>query len=413
MGPIRIEALGGDEPLSAARMNRVVHVIPSIATRTGGPAVAVAELVAGLTEIGIDAEIVTTDLGGPAGFGRSLQKEDLPAAVQDSWLHSFSVSRLRRFAYAPDMKSFLRAQAATIDLIHIHSLFLYPQYAAYAVARRGNVPYIVSPRGALDQWHRRRGRVRKSVVGAIWQNRLLAHAGGLHITSAQEEAMISDVSPETPRFCLPNAIDVRFWNVPAKTRPEIRSELAIPNDAPLLMFSGRVTRKKRLDLLIRALALLQGTELVVAGPDNENLKIRVYDPLAAHLGVMGRVHWLGHVRADRLRDLLHAADVWVLPSETENFGNAAVEAMAAGVPVVLSHGVAVAPEAHDAHAARVFRNMTADDLSKCIRAALSSPARNRRSIQAFAQRFDRVLVAGSYAEMYQTVSAPASKTTST
>ena len=100
----------------------------------------------------------------------------------------FAAQAPRRLAFAPAMYRALQDEARRYDVVHIHSLFLFPQFAAYRAAIAADVPYVVSPRGALDPYLRQRGRFVKAAADRLWQRSMLERAAALHVTSRRRGA---------------------------------------------------------------------------------------------------------------------------------------------------------------------------------------------------------------------------------
>lgn len=382
---------------------RVLHVIPSLATRTGGPAVAVVNACRALEAAGVRTTIAATNMPGPAGAASGALT--LPAGSDALDVRMFRAVPPRRLAFSPGLYRMLMREAAHYDAIHVHSLFLFPQFAAYRAARARGVPYVVSPRGALDPCLRPRGRVRKALAHALWQRAFLDHAAALHCTSRAEADALADVSPRVPRYVVPNAVDIAAWTSPGDGAAFRRRWLPDAPDAPLVLCHGRIAAKKRLDVLVRALALLRreaGVRLVLAGPDDDGLG-RGLRALAAAEGVADAVVFTGMVEAGAVRDALAAADVWALPSAGENFGNAVAEALAAGRAVVATPQVEVAVDAA-AHGAAIIAGPTPSAFAAAMSALLADRSRRERmaeAARAFVRRYARERVAANLRVMYE------------
>lgn len=388
---------------------KVLHVVPGLASRTGGPAVSVVESSVALRLCGVEATIMTTDLAD-APFSpsrRRIRASELPAGAESLDVRLFATRWPYRLRYAPTLLGELRRQASRFDVVHIHSLFLFPQFAAFREAVRQGVPYIVSPRGALDPYLRRRGRLRKAVTDALWQRRMLERASALHLTSREEARLTADVAPSVRRVVVPNGIRwADYQELPG--RAEFRDRRLGGYDGPIVLNLGRISHKKGLDVLIRAFARVRGRvgecRLVIAGPDDEGLSPRLA-ALADDEGVGSQVTWTGMLHGRDKLAALAAADVWALSSHTENFGVAVVEALAAGLPTVVSPAVNIAPELAAAGAASVCPlepGAFADGIAALLedearRAALGERAR------AFARRYDWSETAPLLSAMYREV----------
>ena len=332
---------------------RVAHVVPGIASRTGGPASSVLRTASALSHAGVYAEVFTTDIGTVASAHHitRLRPEDIDAPT-DFPIHVAHARQPLRLAYAPEVRKELARRAHDFDVIHIHSLFLYPQYAAFRVAYEHGIPYVVSPHGALDPYMRRRGRMRKAITHLVWQGRMLSRAAAIHLTADKELEVTADVAPKVRRCVIPNPVEWREY-VDLPDPGTFTSKYLAGQSPPIVMYLGRISRKKQIGVLIAAFAriapLHPNVALVIIGPDDEGLTPNLRRT-AMQLGVSSRTTFIGHLAGHEKRAALAAATIWVLPSATENFAVAAVEALAAGVPVILSPGVNIAAELGDAGA---------------------------------------------------------------
>ena len=388
---------------------RVAHVVPSIAPRTGGPAFSVLVTVLALNHGGVQAEVFTTDMGAAASAPRLTR---LTAADVDPRMtypiHIAHASHPLRFAYAPAMRKELGRRANEFDLIHIHSLFLYPQYAAFKVARDHEIPYVVAPHGALDPYYRRRGRIRKAITDCVWQRSMLENAAAFHLTAQRELELISDLAPKVPRFVVPNPVDWRDYVDLPDPRTFTGPFLGARPPSSIIMYLGRISQKKGIPALIAAFAKVAPTYpdagLVIIGPDDEGLTPELRST-AEHLGVSTRTTFIGHLGDRDKRAALAAATIWVLPSATENFAVAAVEALAAGLPVIVSPGVNISRELASLGAC-VVCEPEPDALAADIAALLRDPDR-RLSLGAAgrqaARRFSPESVAAQMVRFYESL----------
>ncbi len=325
---------------------RILHVLPLITARAGGPVAFATEAAEALSARGVHSTLFATDLGhGPAsGEWRRVATDELPPNVEYLDLHLFPVRPPRRLAHSPSMSARLDRVARDFDLVHIHSLWLFPQFAAQRAAQRAGVPYVVSPHGALDPYLRRHGRVRKALTDLAWQRRMLANAVVLHITTAQEGELIADIAPGTPREIVPVGVSTERLLAPGDGERFRRKHLAgRPGD--IVLFLGRLTYKKGIDVLIRSFAHvareIHGVTLVVAGPDDERLLPRLEEIVRAE-NLADRVVFPGPLYQEDRADAFAASAVWALSSYTENFGVAVMEALAVGLPTIVSTEVNLA-----------------------------------------------------------------------
>lgn len=388
---------------------RVLHVIPSLSSRTGGPAVAAAEMARVISAEGVDTAVFATEVAHPAitRNARPVASEELVQGWNAAGTRLFPIRRPHRLVYSPGLRRALRREVGGYDVVHIHSLYLYPQYAASKEAARTRVPYVVSPHGALDPWLRRRGRLQKALVELAWQRRMLSRAAGLHFTSEDEALLAGDVARGVPRIVVPLGIRwTDYQSLPAAEA--FRARHVGGAKGPVVLTLGRLTAKKGLDVLVRAFAIAArrspGALLVIAGPDDEGLKpgLRV---IAMEEGMADRLSFTGMLHGEEKLAALAAADVWALPSHTENFGIAVMEAMAAGAPTVVSPAVNLAGEIERAGA-----GIVSEPSPEAFAAAISfllddSERRSEYGERAreFARRFDWDALTPRIVAMYEEV----------
>jgi glycosyltransferase involved in cell wall biosynthesis len=247
----------------------------------------------------------------------------------------------RFYTFSWPLTSWLAANITSFDLVHIHALFSYAALPAAFHARRHGVPYVVRPLGTLNKWgmlHRRPWL--KAASFKVLESRIVQHASLMHYTSEQEKAEAESLGVRTPSAVIPNPLPDA---APAR-RGEFRRRHPHVGSRPMALYLSRIDPKKGLDLLLKAFDQVRRqvpeAVLVVAG-DHDNDCGRAMQSLAASLNLNGSVVWHGFASADEKARLLADADVFVLPSHSENFGIAVAEAMSAGLPVVVSDQVAI------------------------------------------------------------------------
>jgi glycosyltransferase involved in cell wall biosynthesis len=312
---------------------RVLHITPYFAPafRYGGPPRSVLGLCRALGAAGIDVEVLTTTADGPVELPASPAEGGRYEGVAVQYLpRAFP----RRLFGARGLGRALDEAIARCDLVHIHGLWTLPGRAAARRARRAGVPIVISPRGMLDPGSIAQRAWRKRVAYAVVEKRNLMGAALLHATSSAEAQVLRLWAPGAPVVTVPNGVDAPEAGRDPRAA---RLKLDIAESAPLLLFLGRIHPIKRLDLLAAAFdrvrAALPDAHLVIAGPDERGERRR----LEPHFFAAGRsVHWIGETGDAEKWALLAAADLLVLCSDSESFGMSALEAMAAGTPVVVT-----------------------------------------------------------------------------
>jgi glycosyltransferase involved in cell wall biosynthesis len=388
---------------------RIVTVVPSLARNTGGPAVT---LVEGTRAMGdsVRRVIYATDAAQPAAARpfKRLRPEDLPNGADQVKIRLFPTRPPFQFGFSPALWRALQQAIPAADLVTIHSVNLFPQLAAYTTALRCRVPYIVTPHGALDPWLSRNSPTTKRLNNAVWQNKMLTSAAAVHFTTEDEAALAAPVIGSARPLVIPNGVDLARFS-PGRPGDTFRSQRLDGFLGLVVLFLGRVARKKGIDLLIRAFAhapVAREAMLVIAGPDDEDL-LPWLRMIAVELGVHDRVRFVGPVYGEDQLDALAAADIWALTSHTENFGNAVVEALAAGLPVIVSTEVNLASQIEAADAG-IVTPLDIPAISQHLQSLLAQPQRRELLGQrgaAFARRFDWSIVAPELVSAFEDVAS--------
>jgi glycosyltransferase involved in cell wall biosynthesis len=318
---------------------RILHVVPSYlpAVRYGGPIFAVHGLCRALVTIGHRVEVFTTNVDGPRNSPVSI---DVPVDMDGVIIRYFSCPSLRRLYWAPAMRRALARDIGQFDLVHLHSVFLWPTWAAARAARKHGVRYVISPRGMLvKDLIRRRSRLVKTAWIRLIEKSNIEHAAAVHVTSQLEANELERFNWHLPHVpIIPNGIEPQTLG-----GIEISADInAVTKQQPLVLFLGRLSWKKGLDRLLHAFAGVSHGHLAIVGTDDEGLSGKIVE-LSEQLRIADRVHVLPRtVNSTDKERLFNAARLFVLPSYSENFGNTILEAFQHRVPVVATPEVGAA-----------------------------------------------------------------------
>jgi glycosyltransferase involved in cell wall biosynthesis len=392
---------------------RILHVIASLAPRYGGPSQACLELCQELARRGHQVAIYTTNVDGDGNMDVPLE---MPVFIGGVELRYFSVQRPRYYKFSLPLFYALKRTIPTFDIVHIHSLYLFPSTIAAHLCRKFDVPYLVKPHGTLNPYLFRRHRLRKRLYEALFERRNLERAAAVQFT-ATDEMRLAGVSNafrvgvrEGHEVVVPNGVVISeaFRWPAAASEVADRSEVPRPQQRTLL-FLSRINHNKGLDILARAFGIVARqrleVRLVIAGPDNEGYGARVRELLAAE-GVLDRTVFTGMLLGDEKAAAFRAADVFVLPSYSENFGIAIVEAMAYRLPVVISNRVNIWREIEDAGAG-IVTDCDPQEVSIAILRLLDDPvgrnAMGRRGQLLAKRRFSWETVGGEMLALYHEV----------
>jgi len=318
------------------RRLRILHVVSAYypAVRYGGPIRSVHGLAAALAHRGHDVHVYTTSIDGDADLDVPL---DRPVSLDGVSVHYFRVPALRRLWWSPSLGRRLRETIGDFDVVHIHAVFLWPMLAAARAAARAGVPYVLSPRGMLIRdVISRKSRWVKTAWIKLFERKTLAQAAAVHVTAELEGAELRAMGlPSRHIACIPNGVDWPRAHLPLRDGPYS----ALPER--YVLFLSRISWKKGLDRLITAWQWVRDVPLVIAGNDDESYRPQLQE-LARSLGISERVIFLGSVGDTHKWALYEHAQLFVLPSYSENFGNVVAEAMAMSCPVVLTAEVGIA-----------------------------------------------------------------------
>lgn len=308
---------------------------------------------------------------------------------------------LQRVRAAIDFWHWLRAHVGEYDVLHIHGVFSWPLALGARAARAAGVPYVVSTHGHLYPWSLSQKRWRKSVYLAVSARAQLRKASRI-VATCDREAEILRAFDKNLRITVA---------APGLPDPAIRNPVARRTGRPAVMrlvFVNRIAPQKGLPVLLHALAILLNrnipVELDLIGDGDQDYKGRM---LALHdkLALGKAVHWHGFLTGPAKEEVLCRADLFVLPSNMENFSFATAEALAAGMPVVVSDAVALADEVRRHDCGTVVP--TGDDvkLANAISAYLDPALRTRHAnnaVQCAKAAFSIQAMAASLRDLYTT-----------
>jgi len=316
---------------SPASNRSVVHVTGSLWKKGGGVAPVVWQLAQYQVSMGYDVTVagLRDDSSAPA--------EGVQSCVP--YLASESVTVGGRIVYAMGLKSRLSKLDLTFGLVHSHGLWEYPSYVAGSFARSKKLPLVMSTHGMLEPWSMARSRWKKRLMAWLFENRNFRTAVCLHATADQEADNIRAFGINKPIAVIPIGLETEAYTSADPTEAwEHWTELC---DKRMLLFMSRIHPKKGLFNLIDAWRQLVGEfpdwQLVIAGPDELGHTGEV-KAAAKSAGISDRVTFVGPVYGTLKTSLLTAADLFVLPTFSENFGIVVLESLACGVPVITTKG---------------------------------------------------------------------------
>ena len=305
---------------------KVLHLVPSVGPSSGGSGTAPLATARSQHDAGIDASVWCTD---PADVASR--------AAPGFEVVTFPVAGHRRFAFSRAAEQ--RARTASADIVHQHGLWT-AQGRVTAVFRGRGIATVVAPHGMLAPYALSRSPWKKRAALAWFESRNLHQASCLHAASEAEVTTFRKFGLRVPAAVIPNAVSPE-WLSTRGDRSAFCRRHGIDEGARVMLFLSRIHPIKGLPMLLAALARhrdrLHDWRLLIAGPDEAGHRAEV-ERLALQLGVTDMVLFPGPLYEADKRDAFAAADLFVLPTHTENFGIVIAEALASSVPVITTHG---------------------------------------------------------------------------
>ncbi|MBN1570677.1 MAG: glycosyltransferase [Acidobacteria bacterium] len=317
--------------------------MPSLNRQTGGPTISVPALAKALVKLGHTVVLYTTtwpvhgnlcDLTIQSAGNPGYEVVTFPAQPNPLF---------PRMPYSPALVRDVFRSSRNFDIVHNFSLWNPVATFSLRALRQSGSAYCLSPLGMLDPVVLRRNRWKKLPWQIIWERANIEAAALVHFTASLEEERARGTWRLRSTIVIPHVVDLENWkslpdrSVLEKRFPKIQGK-------EVILFVGRINWVKNLNLLLISLAALRrqrpNSMLVCVGPDNEGYQ-SILEKQAQALGITDNVLFTGMLQGDDLKAAYARADALALVSQKENFGHAAAEALACGIPVVLSSGVGI------------------------------------------------------------------------
>jgi glycosyltransferase involved in cell wall biosynthesis len=312
----------------------ILQVINSVNPSGGGPIESVRQLGGALESAGHRVEIASLDPPGTT----CLEQCELP-------VYPLGPTSLQ-YGFSTRFVPWLRAHRTCYDAVIVNGIWQFHSFGTWCALRKTTTPYVVFPHGMLDPWFKKQYPLKHVKKWLYWpwaDHRVLRDAQAVAFTS--EEERVSARSSFWLYKCHEVVAALGIAMPTGEPHLEMKEFLGRHPELTgkrLALFMGRVHPKKGCDLLIEAFAQVLARDpnwhLVIAGPDQVGWQ-KTLSSRAAGLGIAERITWTGMINGTMKWGALRAAEIFVLPSHQENFGIAVVEALAVGVPTLISKKV--------------------------------------------------------------------------
>ncbi len=370
----------------------ITHIQGSLAPEHGGPTQSLANYCKGQAAMGHKVSVWVLE-----GFPQASPAIRLQPPVE---MHIFQAELPAKLGRSTKMSRQMR-KVNSPDIYHLHGTWLRAMHYGAVEALRRNRPYILEVMGMYEPWQLRQKWFQKRIARCWFQDRIFRKAACLHVNSNQEAGYLRSLGFKPPIAVIPVGVDIDEI---------VRQKAMLPQNSPwpelenkpYVLFLSRLHPKKGLDLLIRSWAriwktkggghgaqkggLLSDWRLVIAGT-GDPAYTKFCKDLAAESGIENQCLWAGHVDEMQKCWLFSHAHCYVLPTQSENFGNVVAEALAHGTPVITTlHTPWTDLERH--RCGWIVDN-TEDELCRALRTALNLDALARRSMGDSGERLVR------------------------
>lgn len=288
---------------------KIVHILEDFSLKSGGIRTVVKDLHHKLIDSGIESYIVTNDCE---------IDDDVISIGGDNRPWKFS-KKLIRTLKSINFKN-------NIDVIHIHGVWMYPQYKSAKFAAENNIAFIVSPHGMYEPWLWTKGTIKKKTYFKYFAKPVFSKATYLHAITPDEAFQLKRLFSKSKITQIPNLIDAQITHTEFSTSKE-----------KYILYVGRLDSKKGIDILIKAFNNIKpnGLKLYIAGAFNE-YKIEL-ETLANELGINKNIKFLGLITGKEKKKLYRNAHVFVAPSHSEVIGMVNLEAAIEKTPVITTY----------------------------------------------------------------------------
>lgn len=365
---------------------RILHVVPSIGPYSAGAGLAALEMCVALAQLGHDVHIYALSSDIPNGWKVSART---PYIHCDVTVEFFEQVGFDYYWISPGMTRRLWRNVSTFDVVHIHSLYRSHLPITAFICKHFAVPYIVKPHGSLDPFMYRMRRWRKAIHERLFDKPAYQYSAAIQYVASEERTLAESTNMihglEHKSVTVPSAVIVPegIWSTPkesfSNTDPGIlRLYERFPSieGKDVVLFLGRLTYKKGLDILISAFAIVKkeypNAHLFLVGPDSEGFGESIRKWIGEN-GLESATTFGGLLQGDDKWAAFRLARVFALPSYTENFGIAIVEAMTQSCPVVITNRVNIWREISEAGAG-IVTNCDVDETAEAIGKVLGDNA---------------------------------------
>ncbi len=362
---------------------KVIQYVSSIDQKSGGTAVYI-KLLANEMKEAVDLTVLT---------GKSLN----PIVLTNVKTVFIDFSLSRWFKIKKEFISILKRIQP--DLVHINGIWEPQNWLLQNIAQRMGIKVLLSPHGMLEPYILKRHPLKKKVAMMLYQHHAILRANFLHATAKSEMEQFRNLGYQLPTEIIPNGIDL--------SEIHFQDKISEEKNYRNVLFLSRVHPKKGIELLIEAVHQLRNKNLriIIAGEGEESY-INELIALSKERNIEDQIKFLGGVYGKNKWDLFHQADIFVLPTYSENFGLVVIEALAVGVPVITTTGTPWSEL--NTHNCGWWIELSVQNLTNALKDALDKStkelkAMGQRGKQLVENKYDIKAVSNQTFELYHTI----------
>lgn len=385
---------------------KILVIVPALGAVYGGPSRSVTALAHALGKSSISIDLVTTNANGnstvAAKLGQWIQKDHYRVQYFSYW--GFSDYKL-----SLPITRWIFQHIRDYDLVQTNAIFSIPNLPAYLACRWNHVPYVVIPRGMLAPWALSYKAWKKRIYYSLFEQPALKRASAIQMLAITEAERIRSLNLQSPLIISPNGIHRQDFEI-LPSSDHFYQKFPETQGKKLILFLGRIDPKKGLDLLSQAFGTIKhqisDAHLVLAGPDNIGFSSLAQQYFADN-ACLQSVTFTGLLTGKLKYAALAAADIYVAPSYSEGFSMSVLEAMASGLPCVITTGCNF-PEAKATNSAHVVE-IDADEIAHALLDCLHNPEEAKkmgdRARQFIQENYTWDKIATDLIEVYQAILA--------
>lgn len=316
-----------------------LSVTPFLSPRYGGPPPVVSAYAEGMISRGCNVNTIGT--GNAQELKEAKEAGLFELSIKKGNLQCLDKIWPQKWFNARGLSACIQKCMTSVAICHLHMFWDRPHVLAAHHAKKNNVPYVITPHGLLEPWRMAKKKLKKQIFMQLIGNRLLKDASCLHALCDQEVKSFRIAGYKGPVCVIPNGVNAALVNEGHFPDQEDYDKWPQFKNKRVLLFMSRLDKEKGLDILLRAWSKIYSKYpdviLAIAGPDNRGYGLIVKKMIQEN-SLVDSIKLLGPIYGEKKMSLMRVADAFILPSYSEGFSMAILEALAVGLPAIITPG---------------------------------------------------------------------------